>query len=62
MINSDKLTEAQRSGIIQNFITILASHEGFMLEEELEQKPDDPNVMRLKNTAQSLLDAVIEAI
>lgn len=62
MINLEKLTESQRNEIIQDFITILASHEGFTLEEELKLNPDHPNIIRWQKTAQSLFDALTEAI
>lgn len=62
MIHPDKLTQSQREEIIKYFVTILAFHEGYSIEQELALAKDDPRVVRWNNTAISLLVAVMEAI
>ncbi|MBD2437382.1 hypothetical protein [Nostoc sp. FACHB-110] len=62
MIHPDKLTTTQREEIIKDIVTILAHYDGYTLGQELELSPDDPNVVKWKQTAQSIFDAVVEVI
>ncbi|ALF52232.1 hypothetical protein ACX27_04195 [Nostoc piscinale CENA21] len=62
MIHPDELTETQIKEILNDFVTILAFHEGYSLKEEHEMPADDPRMVGWKQTAESLWDAVKGAI
>lgn len=62
MIQSDKSTSIQREEIIKDIVTILAHHEGFTLEQEIQLPPDNADVMRWNKTANSIFDAVLKSL
>ncbi|MBD2492488.1 hypothetical protein [Aulosira sp. FACHB-615] len=62
MIHPDQLTEPQVREILNDFVTILAFYEGVSLKEEHEMSADDPKMVRWRETAESLWNAVKDAI
>jgi hypothetical protein len=62
MVHPDDLNESQIQEILNDFVTILAFHEGVSLQEEHEMSADDSRIVRWKETAQSLWKAVKETI
>lgn len=62
MVHPDDLNKSQTEEILNDFVTILAFHEGVSLKEEHEMPADDPRMVRWRETAQSLWEALKEAI